>query len=419
MVRPSAEAVHEDGNGVLAIARQLQKLTAGRQLVSGVKLGDLLEPFRFEPEQHPARSVGAGEDDVTDALGPGSDLAGCVLGGADTATSGAHSQAPLGPGGVAHELGHALAAGHYGIRTRDITLYPIGGVASLERIPENPRQEFVVALAGPAVNVALALLLSVVLSIAKLPSGYEHVKLVGGSFLTKLMWVNVSLALFNLLPAFPMDGGRVLRAALGFKLGHGRATEIAARVGRAMALGFGLLGMFGNPMLLFIALFVWTGAQGEASLVRVRSLMRDVAVSQAMTSEPVVLSPGDRLSEVVEAVVTRGHQAFPVLRDGRVVGVVTKDGVLAALAASGPEAPVLAALDESFELADPFERLDAALARLEAKGGSALVVVRGGAILGMVTRHSVGELLTMREAVRVHPDTHRPRHLRFRIHRKG
>ncbi len=299
---------------------------------------------------------------------------------------------------VLHELGHALAAARYGIRTRDITLYPIGGVASLERIPENPRQEFVVALAGPAVNVALAALLAAVLAVAKLPGGVENVHLIGGSFLAKLMWVNVSLALFNLLPAFPMDGGRVLRAVLAFRMDRDRATEIAARVGQAMALGFGLLGMFGNPMLLFIALFVWTGAQGEASHVRLRALLHDVSVRQAMTRESLVLDPSAPLSDVIDAIVTRGHYAFPVVRDGRVVGVVTKNSVLEALAEVGPDSPVLAAMDERFELADPSETLEAALARLEAKGGGALVVVRDGALLGVVTPHSVGELLTMRQA---------------------
>jgi Zn-dependent protease/predicted transcriptional regulator len=299
---------------------------------------------------------------------------------------------------VLHELGHALTAARYGIRTRDITLYPIGGVATLERIPENPRQEFAVALAGPAVNIALAAALAAVLVVAKMPSGVENVQLIGGSFLAKLMWVNVSLALFNLLPAFPMDGGRVLRALLAFRMGRDRATEIAARVGQAMALGFGLLGLFGNPMLLFIALFVWAGAQGEASLVRFRALMHDVSVRQAMTRESEVLDPSTPLSDVIDAIVTRGHHAFPVVRHGRVIGVVTKNSVLEALAEVGPDSGVLAAMDDRFELADPSEMLESALARLEAKGGKALIVAKDGALLGVVTPQSVGELLTMRQA---------------------
>jgi Zn-dependent protease/CBS domain-containing protein len=301
---------------------------------------------------------------------------------------------------VLHELGHALAAARYGIRTRDITLYPMGGVASLERIPENPRQEFVVALAGPAVNVALAALLFAVLTALKLPIDVQQVQLVGGSFLTKLMWVNVSLAVFNMVPAFPMDGGRVLRAVLALRVGHDRATEIAARVGQLMALGFGLIGLFASPMLLFIALFVWTGAQGEASLVRVRSLLRGMTVRQAMTELAQPLSPADTLSAVVEAIVSRGYHAFPVVRDGRVIGVVTKVSVLEALAEVGPDARVLAAMDESFEIADPSEMLESALERLDARGGRVLVVMREGRILGLVTHHTVGELLTMRQATR-------------------
>jgi Zn-dependent protease/CBS domain-containing protein len=300
---------------------------------------------------------------------------------------------------VLHELGHALTAARYGIRTRDITLYPIGGVASLERMPDKPRQEFLVALAGPAVNVALAALLFGVLSLTNSPMGAEHLQVVGGSFLVKLMWVNVSLAIFNMLPAFPMDGGRVLRAALALRLGQDRATEIAARVGQAMAIGFGLIGMFANPMLLFIALFVWTGAQAEASMVRFRALMRGVSVGQAMTQEVLVLSPFQTLAEVVEAMVARGYHAFPVARGGKIVGVVTKIGVLEALAEVGPQAHVLAAMDDQFEVADPSEMLEPALERLQARGGKALVVMRDGKAIGMVTRQGVGELLTMRRAV--------------------
>jgi Zn-dependent protease/CBS domain-containing protein len=305
---------------------------------------------------------------------------------------------------VLHELGHALTAARYGIRTRDITLYPIGGVASLERMPENPRQEFLIALAGPAVNVALAALLFGLLVLTNAPLGADHLQVVGGSFLAKLMWVNVSLAIFNLLPAFPMDGGRVLRAGLALRLGHERATEIAARVGQVMALGFGLLGMFANPMLLFIALFVWSGAQGEVSLVRSRSLLRGVSVRQAMVDPVVVLSPSEPLSHAVDAVVGRGCQAFPVVRDGEVLGVVTKNGLLEALAEVGPNAHALEAMDEEFEVADPAEMLEPALERLQARNGKALVVVRDGSILGIVTAQSVGELLTIRQVARAFPE---------------
>jgi Zn-dependent protease/predicted transcriptional regulator len=303
---------------------------------------------------------------------------------------------------VLHELGHALTAARYGIRTRDITLYPIGGVASLERIPDNPRQEFMIALAGPAVNVALAAILFGMLVLANAPLGADHVRLVGGSYVAKLMWVNVSLAIFNLLPAFPMDGGRVFRAALALRLGHERATEIAARVGQVMALGFGLLGMLENPILLFIALFVWSGAQAEMSLVRSRSLLRGVSVRQAMIKPVFPLSPSDRLSQAVDAIVARGYHAFPVVRDGEVIGVVTKNGLLEALTEVGPNAEVLAAMDEQFEITDPAEMLEPALERLEARHGKALVVARGGSILGIVTPQSVGELVTMRHAVREH-----------------
>ena len=169
---------------------------------------------------------------------------------------------------LAHEFGHVLTARRFGIGTRDITLLPIGGVASIERMPEKPRQELLIALAGPAVNVVIAVVLFTVfgarLDAEKMAATVEDQQI---DLVTRLALGNVMLVLFNMIPAFPMDGGRVLRALLSYRLDRSRATRIAATIGQAVAFGLGFLGLFGNPMLLFIALFVFLAASHESYTV--------------------------------------------------------------------------------------------------------------------------------------------------------
>src|ERR671916_1181737 len=180
-----------------------------------------------------------------------------------------------------HEFGHVFAARRYGVQTPDITLLPIGGVARLERIPEKPSEELGVALAGPAVNVVIAALLFLILGgLPSMDDGMQ-VQNAGVGLLERLAWVNISLVLFNLIPAFPMDGGRVLRALLAYRLGYARGTRIAAGIGQAVAFALGLAGLFGNPLLIFIALFVYMGAASEAHAVQLREVSRGMIAGDA------------------------------------------------------------------------------------------------------------------------------------------
>jgi Zn-dependent protease len=172
---------------------------------------------------------------------------------------------------VLHELGHALMARQFRIGTHDITLYPIGGVASLTSIPSRPSQELAIALAGPAVNVAIAAALFAGAIMTGVGGPTAIGSLIGGSFLISLAWVNVALVAFNLLPAFPMDGGRVLRAFLAMRIPYVRATTIAARVGQAIAVLLALVGLFSSVTLVLVALFVFLAAQAELTMARMRA----------------------------------------------------------------------------------------------------------------------------------------------------
>jgi CBS domain-containing protein len=214
------------------------------------------------------------------------------------------------------------------------------------------------------------------------------------------MWINVGLAVFNLIPAFPMDGGRVLRALFAMRMDYVRATEIASRVGQVLAFGFGFFGLFYNPFLVFIALFVWMGAATEASMVQIKSALGGVPVSQAMITDFRSLSPRDSLQQALEHVLAGFQHDFPVVEQGRLVGVLTRGDLLTNLAQKGPLSWVEEAMHERFQTADFSEMLELALARLQSCECRTLPVLRSGSLVGVLTMENVGEFLMIQSALR-------------------
>lgn len=311
---------------------------------------------------------------------------------------------------VLHELGHALTARRFGIRTRDIILLPIGGVARLERMPEDPWQEFLVAIAGPAVNVALAgglaAIILPILGPAELSLSLQDFG--DKTILGQLFWVNILLAVFNMIPAFPMDGGRVLRALLASRLPYVQATQIAASIGQGMAFLLGFLGLLAfNPFMIFIALFVWMGAAEESSMVQMKTALGGIPVSGAMITEFETLHPDDELKTAVDHVIAGFQHDFPVVQNGEVVGILMRNQLFKALSSLGEEGRIADAMDEVFETADPAEMLDTAFVRLQSCECHTMPVVRDGRLMGLLTMENLGEFMMVQTALR---EARRPPH---------
>jgi Zn-dependent protease/CBS domain-containing protein len=298
-----------------------------------------------------------------------------------------------------HEMGHALAAQRFGFMTREITLLPIGGIASLERMPDDPRQSLWITLAGPAVNVVIAAALFVALRLSGTWQPIVAVSLTRGPFLERLMLLNVSLLVFNMLPAFPMDGGRALRALLATRLDDRRATRIAARLGQAMAVLFALVGWFANPLLILIALFVWTGAAQEAAAADLQAVLRGVPVARAMRTSFRALAPDEPLSVAVDLVQQEGQHEFPVVAKERLVGLLTRRGLLRALASAGPGRPVADAMEREFIVVSPDEMLDAALRRFGPRQPTTAAVVWNGQLVGLLTPEAVAEFVSFQDSL--------------------
>lgn len=300
---------------------------------------------------------------------------------------------------VLHEFGHALTARRYGIRTRDITLLPIGGIARLERMPEEPLQELWVALAGPGVNAAIVLLLFAWLQASGDWEAVGGVGVARGAFIERVMLANVFLAGFNMLPAFPMDGGRALRAVLATRMEYTRATQRAALIGQGMAILFAFFGLQGNPMLIFIALFVWIGAGQEASMVQMKSALAGIPVRRAMLTDFRTLAPTSTLGDAADLVLMGSQQDFPVVANGRIEGILTRSDLLKALTRSGRNAPVAEHLRQC-ATAEGSEMLEAVLARVQDRDCHTLPITERGALIGLLTMDNVGEFLMIQAAER-------------------
>jgi len=294
---------------------------------------------------------------------------------------------------VFHEMGHALAARRFGIKTRDITLLPIGGLARLERMPEEPRQELWIALAGPAVNVAIAVVLFGWVALTHQWEPFNRLRVATGPFVERLLLANVSLVLFNLIPAFPMDGGRVLRALLASRMTHAKATQTAASVGQGLAFVFGFMGLFTNPMLLFIGLFVWIGASQEAGAAQGKSALSGTPARAAMLTDFKTLRSGDTLADALRLTLQGSQRDFPVIEQGRVAGILTGKEMLGALEAHGQDYPVSQVMTRGFPIAESAEMLEIVFQRLQDCGCQTIPVVQHDRLVGLITLDNLGEFL--------------------------
>ena len=303
---------------------------------------------------------------------------------------------------VLHEFGHIFAARWFGIRTPDVTLLPIGGVASLERMPEKPIQEIVVALAGPAVTLAIAVTLILLLEIQFDLAQIARLEDARSSLLGRVAAANVALLLFNLIPAFPMDGGRVLRALLALRLGYTRATRVAASIGQAIAIVLGFLGLFGNPLLVLVAVFVFLAAAGEAGYVQVRDLTRGYLASNAMITTFKPLSPAATIDDAVALLLTTTQQEFLIIDgNGALNGVLTRQALIKALADSGGSTPVIDVMTANVPMVLERANLEIVVQELHEKDAPIIGVVDSQKrLVGYITPENLGELVMIRSSVR-------------------
>jgi Zn-dependent protease/CBS domain-containing protein len=300
-----------------------------------------------------------------------------------------------------HEFGHIFTARAFGVPTPYVTLLPIGGVAQLERIPEEPGQEFLIAIAGPLVNVVITILLVFVGGATLQTNAAAGLDNTQFSLIDRLAAVNLFLALFNMIPAFPMDGGRVLRALLASRFGYVRATEIAAAIGQFVAFALGFIGLMVNPILIFIAIFVYLAASSEAHMVALRAASRGVPVSYAMMRQFATLLPQAHLDEAVQALLQTGQGEFPVVdAAGKPVGALDRGDLIRAIKTLGPDARVADAMTAELPTIGHRRCLDDAFKLLQEKSAPAVGVTdASGKLVGLITSETIAGMMMLQHVL--------------------
>jgi Zn-dependent protease len=306
---------------------------------------------------------------------------------------------------VLHEYGHALAARRYGVGTRSITLLPIGGVASLKEMPEDPKQEFVIAIAGPMVNVVIAILLYLVVPVENFltedPELMEEQlsTINAANFLFYLFSVNVALVVFNLIPAFPMDGGRIFRALLATRMSRVQATRAAAALGKFMALIFFLFGLFSNIILAVIAVFIYFGAHSENIMIQQISLLQGNDIRDAMITDFTTLGPNDTLQQAVDRILDSTEQDFIVAENGKPVGILFMSDMIPALREKPRDTPVREVMSTQFISLKAGDPLPSAYRQLQQGDRNFFPVMENGELVGVLDMNNINEFLTFRAAL--------------------
>lgn len=299
-----------------------------------------------------------------------------------------------------HELTHSLAARKFGIKVRDITLLPIGGVASMSKMPESPKQEFIISIVGPLSNIVIAALLYLILSSAPwMPKSILRNPTLGNTWrhtVAMVPLINIVLAVFNLLPAFPMDGGRLLRSILATRIDFRRATKIAVYIGHIFAIFFGYIGfVYRHPFLILIAIFIYMAASAEESHVDVRETLKGYRVKDILNSQFMTLDKGTTISKVLELVFHAHQEDFPVMDGAEMVGFATRSDIILAMHKSGPATPLSDIMRVKVPYVAPEDKLTKVQRLMEENQIKALPVLRNSAICGVVTLEDIARIYSI------------------------